>query len=209
MEKQRIVIFGGSGFVGQAIAKRALANQFHVISISRSGRPQQDAPWLDQIDFIKADVFEAKQWQDVIRKGDILVDAIGILTQKKAKNMTYTRYHYEIVEIIVQAVKHIEELSFIYISASQGVPFHSGYLREKQRAEVYLDHVPLQTGVVRPSLLYGDGRKYSKEMAHAIITAKKIPLVAYFFRSFEPRPVEWVGDQVVHLSQSFKKATAQ
>ncbi|WP_297075771.1 NAD-dependent epimerase/dehydratase family protein [uncultured Enterococcus sp.] len=197
MEKQRIVIFGGSGFVGQAIAKRALANQYEVISISRSGRPKGTEPWFDQIQFIQADVFDAKQWHDTIKTGDILVDAIGILTEKKAKNLTYRRYHYEIVKIITQAVSDIKHLSFIYISASQGVPFHPGYLREKQRAEVFLENIPLPSAIVRPSLLYGKGRKYSTEMAKAIFISKKIPGVAWLLRSFEPRPVEWVGDQVI------------
>lgn len=197
MNKKRIVIFGGSGFVGQAIAKRALANQYEVISISRSGRPDQTDAWLNQITFVKGDVFDPTQWQDVIQPGDCLVDAIGILTQKKAKQITYQRFHYDIVELIIKTVKDIENLSFIYVSASQGIPFHSGYLREKQRAEVFLEHIPLQTAIVRPSLLYGPGRKYSTELAKAIIQAKKIPGIAYLFKAFEPRPVEWVGDQVM------------
>ncbi|EOT45541.1 MULTISPECIES: NAD-dependent epimerase/dehydratase family protein [Enterococcus] len=205
MQKKRMVIFGGSGFVGQAIAKRALANQYEVVSISRSGRPDQTDAWLNQITFVKSDVFDPTQWQDVIQPGDCLVDAIGILTQKKAKHITYRRFHYDIVELIIKTVKDIDNLSFIYISASQGIPFHSGYLREKQRAEVFLKHLPLQTAIVRPSLLYGPGRKYSTEMAKGIIQAKKIPGMAYLFKSFEPRPVEWVGDQVILKLEALTK----
>ena len=96
----RIIVFGGSGFMGQALLKAALTKQFKVVSISRSGQPISNEPWMDQVEWLSADVFEPKTWSEVIQQTDYVIDSIGILFEKKAKGITYGKFHYQAAKLI-------------------------------------------------------------------------------------------------------------
>uniref|UniRef100_A0A6N2KR73 NAD-dependent epimerase/dehydratase domain-containing protein n=1 Tax=Salix viminalis TaxID=40686 RepID=A0A6N2KR73_SALVM len=48
IKTERVVVLGGSGFVGSAICKAAVSKGIEVISLSRSGRPTYPDSWIDQ-----------------------------------------------------------------------------------------------------------------------------------------------------------------
>ncbi|KAE8727421.1 NAD(P)-binding Rossmann-fold superfamily protein isoform 3 [Hibiscus syriacus] len=48
VKNERIVVLGGSGFVGSAICKAAVSKGIEVLSLSRSGRPTYSVSWVDQ-----------------------------------------------------------------------------------------------------------------------------------------------------------------
>lgn len=55
---RKLVIFGGSGFVGSKACEVAVAQGFKVVSVSRKGRPAHAAAggWGDQVTWLKADL---------------------------------------------------------------------------------------------------------------------------------------------------------
>ncbi|KAA3469253.1 NAD(P)-binding Rossmann-fold superfamily protein isoform 2 [Gossypium australe] len=52
IRNERIVVLGGSGFVGSAICKAAVSKGIEVISLSRSGRPTYSGSWVDQVNWV-------------------------------------------------------------------------------------------------------------------------------------------------------------
>ncbi|GAB2273433.1 hypothetical protein Dimus_008226 [Dionaea muscipula] len=52
VKAERLVVLGGSGFVGSAICKAAVSMGIEVLSLSRSGRPSYTDPWVDQVSWI-------------------------------------------------------------------------------------------------------------------------------------------------------------
>ena len=44
--KAPIIIFGGSGFIGQAACQEAINRQLPVISISKHGKPKKEELWM-------------------------------------------------------------------------------------------------------------------------------------------------------------------
>jgi len=82
-KKTTVTIFGGNGFVGQAIA-RSLLEQYsstcHVISISRSGQPRygplaghsgKNVLWL------KGDVEDGSTYRDILKQSNCVISCIG------------------------------------------------------------------------------------------------------------------------------------
>ncbi|GMQ04243.1 hypothetical protein CsSME_00049727 [Camellia sinensis var. sinensis] len=49
VKTERVVVLGGSGFVGSAICKAAVSKGIEAISLSRSGRPSYSSSWVDQV----------------------------------------------------------------------------------------------------------------------------------------------------------------
>ena len=191
----RLIIFGGSGFVGQAIICAARKRQIDVISISRRGRPKGNLLEKEDILWVSADVFQPETWVKYIQKGDVILDAIGIFFQQSKKGITYKRMHFDAANIIAQKAKEYGASYFIYISAAHGIPFFKGYIEWKQRAENSIQKIMGNTLIFQPSLLYSQHHQYA--MAKGILIAKKIPGLQYLVKKIEPMDVEVFANRVL------------
>lgn len=199
MNVSRVIIFGGSGFVGQALSKAALSKHDQVISISRSGKPRQDESWMNQVKWISADVFQPAEWEEIIQPKDHIIDAIGILFEKKTKGVTYEKVHYQAAKQIAEVAKKKGVHSVVYLSATIGLPFFPAYLQQKQRAEqVILENIPSAI-IVKPNLMYGPQRKGTIQLAKVILAVKKIPFIPYSLKRITPEKVEVVAKEVIQL----------
>eukprot|EP00978_Attheya_sp_CCMP212_P011788 scaffold29298_cov50-Attheya_sp.AAC.2 len=77
--RKTLLVLGGSGYVGQNICHAAVTSgKFHAVqSVSRSGRPSKSndsSLALDQVEWIKGDIFD-----DVFRK-DVLLDVDAVMS---------------------------------------------------------------------------------------------------------------------------------
>lgn len=81
----RLFITGGSGFIGQEIARRAVADDHEVCSLSRSGRPAVAESWADEVEWIAADIFEPHEWRGSLEGCDAVVHTIGIVSAAPKK----------------------------------------------------------------------------------------------------------------------------
>ena len=130
---QTIVIFGGSGFIGQALCQEAIKQSISVISISKHGRPKNNEFWMDHplITWVSMDILETNQWQTLIEPSTPCINLIGILFENKRKGLTYER-------MIVQANQRIsqeaekKQCPYVFLSAKGGP---RQYVAAKKQAE--------------------------------------------------------------------------
>ena len=65
--EHRLLVVGGSGFVGSNILQRAVQKGIGVRSLNRSGKPQwQDVPWIDQVDWRSGSVFNEEDLAEAV-----------------------------------------------------------------------------------------------------------------------------------------------
>lgn len=186
-EPMRLIILGGSGFVGQAIANVASQRQMAVISISRGGKSKHTSCISKKITWVSADVFQPESWAKYVRKGDVVIDAIGIFFQQSKKGITYKRMHYEAANLSAQIAKDQDASCFIYISAAHGIPIFKDYFVWKQRAEKSIQEIMGNVLIFKPSLLYSQHHQYW--MAKGILMAKKVPVLRFFFKKINPMEI--------------------
>ena len=72
MNNDKVVIAGGSGFVGVSLAHHLLQSKFKVTILSRN-RPKVDGQW----DFVKWDARTLGDWQSVIDGAAAVVNLVG------------------------------------------------------------------------------------------------------------------------------------
>ena len=79
-----LLVVGGNGFVGRVVCRRAVQRGIKVIGLSRSGRPDLEESWTDEVRWIRADagnpeeirtVFEENTCSSVISTVGTMVDA--------------------------------------------------------------------------------------------------------------------------------------
>jgi hypothetical protein len=77
---RRLVVFGGSGFVGCATAQEALARGLDVLCLSRSGAPPAavaSQPWARRATWAKADALQPDSYRQQLVGAEAVVISIG------------------------------------------------------------------------------------------------------------------------------------
>ncbi|GAA5978704.1 hypothetical protein JCM10908_004453 [Rhodotorula pacifica] len=86
----KIGIFGGNGFVGSAIARKAVARGWKVVSFSRSGQPfatpaGHTPSWVEEVEWKRASAFDPTTYEADLPSCDALVSTLGILFESDYK----------------------------------------------------------------------------------------------------------------------------
>ncbi|KAI5479276.1 mitochondrion NAD(P)-binding protein [Pseudohyphozyma bogoriensis] len=87
---RRLVVFGGSGFVGSAICSSAVARGWSVISLTRRGEPYATQSgfvpaWVDKVDWRKGTPFDSTAYADLLPTSDAVVSTLGTLLENSYK----------------------------------------------------------------------------------------------------------------------------
>lgn len=155
VKTERVVVLGGSGFVGSAICKAAVSKGIEVISLSRSGRPSYSGSWVDQVNWVTGDVFYAN-WDEVLAGATAVVSTLGGFGSEEQMQ----RINGEANIVAVKAAKEYGIPKFILISVHDyNLPsflLSSGYFTGKRKAESeVLGKYPSSGVVLRPGFIYG------------------------------------------------------
>lgn len=158
VKTERVVVLGGSGFVGSAICKAAVSKGIEVISLSRSGRPSYTNSWVDQVTWMPGDVFYSN-WDEVLPGATAMISTIGGFGSEEQMQ----RINGEANVVAVTAAKDYGIPKFILISVHDyNLPsfvLSSGYFTGKRKAESeVLSKYPTSGVVLRPGFIYGKRR---------------------------------------------------
>ncbi|KAJ6946741.1 hypothetical protein NC651_001443 [Populus alba x Populus x berolinensis] len=165
VKTERVVVLGGSGFVGSAICKAAVSKGIEVISLSRSGRPTYPGSWIDQVTWIPGmfynlprDVFYTN-WDEILFGATAVVSTIGGFGSEEQMQ----RINGEANIVSVNAAKEFGIPKFIFISVHDyNLPsfvLSTGYFTGKRKAEAeVLSKYPNSGVVLRPGFIYGKRR---------------------------------------------------
>ncbi|AAG23446.1 hypothetical protein AtNW77_Chr1g0036001 [Arabidopsis thaliana] len=155
VKSERVVVLGGNGFVGSAICKAAISNGIEVVSVSRSGRPNFEDSWLDQVTWVTGDVFYLN-WDEVLLGATAVVSTIGGFGNEEQMK----RINGEANVTAVNAAKDFGVPKFVLITVHDYnlPPFilSNGYFTGKRNAEAeLLSKYPTSGVVLRPGFIYG------------------------------------------------------
>jgi uncharacterized protein YbjT (DUF2867 family) len=183
----RILVIGGNGFIGREICRYAVANGHKVGSVSRSGRPSNAATnsipqsvednrqnhtnsWLDQVDWITADVFDPARWRDQLNDYDAVIHTVGITQEAPSDGVTFERTNGDSAIVAALEAERADIDSFVLISASAKPPgLSERYVTAKRRAERALTDLDFRDVVLRPGPLYGEGNPHYPEAVSRIL----------------------------------------
>ncbi|OJD10649.1 hypothetical protein AJ78_08397 [Emergomyces pasteurianus Ep9510] len=96
---KRIVVAGGSGFLGSRICKSAVARGWNVVSLSRHGEPAWEtitssshAPrWAKSVEWARADILKPATYKPFLKESFAVVHSMGILLEADYKGIIQGR----------------------------------------------------------------------------------------------------------------------
>ena len=68
MGQPKLLVFGGSGFVGTRVCEEALKTGLAVVSVNRSGPPKLSADWVSSIEWIQVP-YQATEYLSACSEG--------------------------------------------------------------------------------------------------------------------------------------------
>jgi NADH dehydrogenase len=194
----KVVVTGGNGFIGLEICKTAVSQGFDVISISRRGYPDHKEAWMSGVNWVSANIFNTDRWTGYLTGADAVIHTIGILREKPDHNITFERLNGESVIVAASAAYTAQVPVFVMISASDAPPILKRYITAKREAESYLLEQKIRAVIMRPGLVYGEGRKGSEVIAALTRLGSRVPVIGTFPSKFSPVHVSILAKAVIN-----------
>ncbi len=194
----RVLIVGGSGYVGSHLAQHLLEQGYQVTIASRRG----EGP-LRGVHYVAADAARDEGLREAAKGHEALIYLVGIIRERG--DQTFHQAHVEGVRHSLAAAKSAGIRRFVHMSAL-GVSRGTGsrYYETKAEGEERVQASGLDWTILRPSLIFGRGDEFFGGVLKGLVTAPApfIPLIGD--GSFVFRPV-WVGDVAMAFEQALKR----
>lgn len=198
---QRIVVLGGTGFVGHSVCEhlaRALPG-VRIVVPTRRPKPGLPLASLPGVELLVADVRQPDAMRRALVRADAVVNLIAILHGDPAR---FEAVHGALPRQLASTCHdlHIERL--VHISAIGADPTGpSMYLRSKGVGErALMPPGPVSATILRPSVIFGARDRFTNLFARMQAVAPFVPLAGADAR-FQPVWVEDVARAVVRCLQ--------
>lgn len=190
----KILITGGTGFIGGEICRQAVEAGHEVVVLARGGRPARADAWLERVRWVRGDVGEVAGWRAELRGCGAVVHCVGIIREAPARGVTFERINGEAVIEVATAAAGEGVGAFVFLSASDKPPLlRRAYLTAKRSAEAAIARLPLRGVSLRPGFVYGGARLPSLPAAALLGVAQHLPIVGPRVRGSRPLPVATVA----------------
>jgi len=199
----KLLVVGGSGFLGREICREAVGDGYAVRSVSRGGRPstdlpglhQHDAQWIDDVEWTSADLFSPHTWRDRLRGCDIVVHAVGTAHESPTDGVTFERINGDSAILTALEAERAGVEQFVFLSSAVNYPTaRREYLRSKRRAERAISDLNFDLTVLRPGPVYGPGQPHFPGVLNELCrVVDRLPAVPERLGDVRPLPVAHVA----------------
>lgn len=161
----KIVVTGGTGFIGREVVDLLLANAGDEVVVTTRD-PDHDL-WGGRVRLVQAYAGDAVSLGKAFMRADVVVHAIQFPNhpvEDPRRGRTYLEVDGEGTEIAARVARTLGVRRFVYLSgagAGQGRP--QSWFQAKDRAEKAIRESGMEYAILRPSWVYGPGdRSMSK-----------------------------------------------
>ncbi|MDO9357642.1 MAG: complex I NDUFA9 subunit family protein [Polaromonas sp.] len=199
---KKILILGGTGFVGRHLCEKLTQLQWRVTVPTRREARAKDIQMLPALDVFEADVHDEATLTRLLACHDAVVNLVAIL---HGTEQAFEKTHVELPRKLARAcqaagVRRVVHVSALGADARNPDSAPSMYLRSKGHGEVVLQHADLSLTLLRPSVMFGNGDKFLNTFAKLQTIFPVIPLAAAG-AVFQPVWVEDVAEAITFCLQ--------
>ncbi|MDX2004582.1 MAG: complex I NDUFA9 subunit family protein [Meiothermus sp.] len=189
----KILLIGGSGFVGGYLSRHLIEKNHEVTVLSRGGTGSA------RVRHVAGDVIKNQGLLEAAQGQDAIIYLVGII--RESERQSFQEAHVTGVRNTIAAAKAAGVRRFVHMSAlgaSRGTG--SRYFETKAEAEELLQASGLDWTILRPSLIFGLGDDFFGGVLKGLIRAPAPFIPQIGNGSFPFRPV-WVGDVCAAFEQ--------
>jgi len=173
----RIVVTGGTGFIGREVVKRLLEIPGDEIVVTTRDPGGRD-PWGGRVERVQAFAGDPISLGKAMTRADVVVHAIQFPNhpvEDPKRGRSYLEVDGKGTEVAAAVAKKLGVRRFVYLSgagAGQGRP--QPWFQAKDRAEAAIRASGLEHALLRPSWIYGPG---DRSMNRFVFFCRYLPVV--------------------------------
>ena len=188
MSHQRVLVLGGSGFVGRHVCEQLARLGWHITVPTRRAVNAASVQSLPGLTVIEASVHKEADLARLMPGHDAVVNLVAVLHGSEER---FENVHVDLPGKIASAMKKAGVQHLVHVSALGADPQGpSMYQRSKARGETVLHNSGLDLTVLQPSVIFGAEDKFLNLFADLQSVAPFMPLAGSGTR-FQP---VWVAD---------------
>ena len=182
MNEAKILLIGGSGFIGQKIASGLSALGHSVLLPTRKAAYAKELWVLPKLQVIEANIHDPAVLADMCQRlgpGGVVINLVGILHDKTGSpyGPGFLKNHVELTKKIIAAMGAANLKRYIHMSAlGASISGASMYQRSKGDAENLVKASDLDWTIFRPSVVFGENDKFINLFASLQKFAPVLPL---------------------------------
>ena len=200
MKSLKIVILGGTGFVGRHMVPRLHADGHRINVLSRNRDLNLELGVLPRVMVENCDVHDRAALTRKLEGADAVINLVGILNERGSDGSGFDKAHVELTETVIAACKAAKVPRLLQMSALRAGEGASHYLRTRADAESRVRDSRLAWTIFRPSVIFGRGDGLFFRFASLLRIAPALPIARANAR-FAP---VYVGD----VAEAFARALA-
>jgi NADH dehydrogenase len=173
----RIVVLGGTGFVGSHLVPH-LANAGHRITVlSRNRERHRDLAVLPGSAVLSRNVYDPTALAHAFAGADAVINLVGILNEKGYDGSGFRRAHVDLTRIVIDAMGRAGVRRLLQMSALRtGDGGQSWYLKTRAEAEALVRASTLDWTIFRPGVIFGPGDGLFNRFRQLLALAPVLPL---------------------------------
>ena len=192
---KRVLILGGTGFVGRHVCEKLTRLGCSMTVITRRASQAAAIQNLPRVRVLEGDVYNAAFLTQCMAQHDVVINLIAIL---HGSEEAFDKAHVQLPTIIAQACQQSGLKRLIHISAlGASLQGPSLYQRSKAQGEAVLQKAGLDLTILQPSVIFGANDKFLNLFAQIQQIAPVVPLAGANTR-FQAVWVEDVAAAVAH-----------
>ena len=198
---KKVVIFGGSGFIGRSLVKLLLNNSFFVVVVCSNGAKAQNVlPQSNNLKINTLDIFNQEEVNNAVKNCDIVVNLIGKLYEVKKGD--FTNFHTKFTQILSKALKDGQQIIHISALAIEQSCATSIYAQTKLDGEGVIASQCNNYTIIRPSIVFGEGDGFFGLFAKMAKFTPFLPLIGGGRALFSPIFVEDISGTILFIMQN-------
>ena len=192
---RRVLVLGGTGFVGRALCEHLVRAGWRITVPTRHPAHARSVQHLPGLEVLTVNVHDAQALAALLPGVDAVVNLVAILHGTEA---AFERVHVALPRQLAQACVAAGVRRLVHISALGAEPRGpSMYQRSKAAGEAVLKAAGLDLTLLRPSVIFGAQDRFLNLFARLQSVFPVMPLAGAHTR-FQPVWVEDVARAVVH-----------
>jgi uncharacterized protein YbjT (DUF2867 family) len=157
MTDKKIIVLGGTGFVGRLLIKRLAAEGHRVTVLSRNLGSHYERLLPPGVCLREMDVYDPDALRQVFVGADAVINLVGILNEYGDNGRGFRRAHVDLTKLVIAACQLAGVRRLLQMSALNAGRGSSYYLKSRGEAETAVKASGLQWTLIEPSVIFGIG----------------------------------------------------
>jgi NADH dehydrogenase len=176
MISQRLVVLGGTGFVGHALLPQLCRDGHEVLLLSRNLGPHYDRLLPPGVILREVDVYDPDALRAAFTGADAVINLVGILNERGDNGRGFKRAHVDLAKLVVVACQLAGVTRLLQMSSLNAGRGDSHYLKSRGEAEAAVKASGLQWTIFEPSVIFGVGDGLFTRFGKLLQMAPILPL---------------------------------